>query len=454
MKEINGTAYCFEEAIQDQLNQLADRVIDMRSVGKLEKDALVNIRRYFKIKQIYNSNAIEGNKLNIGETRQVVQFGLTITGVSLKDQAEAKNLSCALDYLEDLVHRTNPPLSEIDVRQIHELVLKGVDDNNAGKYRSVDVEISGSKYKPSSHYQIAQEMELFGNWLKSISQNEGEIGAIEALVYAAVAHTWFVMIHPFIDGNGRVARLLLNLLLMRFGYPIAIITKEDRYRYYDALEQAQTSDLTPFVSLLIECVNESLEEWEYSAKTQQENKEWAQSLVSDLEEKERVKISNRYELWKHSMELLKSYFKQIVDMLQDTSQIARIYFSDYGLLSIEKYIPLSLGESVKKTWFFRIDFKAGAKSIRYLFYFGFPSHELRNCNVDISIHIAREYPENSYSYVKPEFINERKYPAFFECGYCIQKEEFYFRVNKSDIRTEKVDVMAKNFIESIIKNHF
>jgi Fic family protein len=454
MKEIDKTAYCYEEAIQDQLEQFALRVREMRSGGRLENEALINIRRYFKIKQIYNSNAIEGNKLNIGETRQIVQFGLTITGVSLRDQAEAKNLSQALDYLEELVNRTNPPISEIDIRQIHAFVLKSVDDDNAGRYRTVDVEISGSKYKPTPHFQIAQEMEQFGIWLRSISENKGEIGSIQAIIYAAVAHTWFVMIHPFIDGNGRVARLLLNLILMRFGYPIAIITREDRYRYYDALEQAQTSDLTPLISLLLECVNESLEEWEYSAKTQKETKEWAQSLVADLEEKERVKIFNQYELWKHSMELLKSYFKQIVDMLQDTAQIARAYFTDFGLLSLEKYIPLSMGESVKKTWFFRIDFKAGEKSIRYLFYFGFPSHELKNKNIDISIHIAREYPENSYNYQKPEFINDKHFPAFLECGYCMQNEKYYFRVNKSDIRSEKVDIMARSFIDSIIKSHF
>lgn len=454
MTEISGTSYCYEETIQSQLNSLADRVREMRSVGKLESDALINIRRYFKIKQIYNSNAIEGNKLNIGETRQVVQFGLTITGVSLKDQAEAKNLSHALDYLEDLIKRVDPPISEIDVRQIHDLVLKGVDDNNAGRYRTVDVEISGSKYIPAHHYEISQEMELYSTWIKGITSSIGEIGSESALIYAAIAHTWFVMIHPFIDGNGRVARLLLNLLLMRFGYPIAIITKEDRYRYYDSLEQAQTSDLTPFIALLIECVSESLEEWEYSAKTQKETKEWAQSLVTDMEEKEKIKLSNKYELWRHSMELLKGYFKQIVDVLQDTSQIAKAYYTDFGLLSFEKYIPLSMGESVKKTWFFRIDFKAGEKSIRYLFYFGFPSHEMKKSNIDISIHIAREFPENSYNYQKLEYIDQKYYPSFLECGYCIQSEEYCFRVNKNDIRTERIDIMVRGFIESIIKIHF
>lgn len=272
-RDIDGTPYCFEESRLPFLQELSNRVVELRKAGRLTPKILSNIRRYFKIKNIYHSNAIEGNVLSIGETRQVVEHGLTITGKSLKNQTEAKNLKEALDFLEDLAAQPRKPITATNVRQIHRFVLKDIDDDNAGKYRSTDVEISGSDYKPPPPESVPPQMHDFGNWLSSTSTVDDNQGTLEAILYAAVAHTWLMYIHPFIDGNGRVARLLMNLILMRHGYPIAIIGKEDRLRYYDALEISQYADLSPFIALVEECINESLEEYERSVKERQEQKE-------------------------------------------------------------------------------------------------------------------------------------------------------------------------------------
>src|SRR5258705_9179237 len=145
---ITGTPYLLDGRTEAALEEVARRVRDLRSAGKLTPDALRHIRRAFRIKNIYHSNAIEGNRLTIGETRQVVELGLTITGQSLKDQAEAKNLGAALDFLEVLATENTQAITEADVRQIHGFVLRGIDDSNAGSYRQVPVEISGSSYKP------------------------------------------------------------------------------------------------------------------------------------------------------------------------------------------------------------------------------------------------------------------------------------------------------------------
>lgn len=170
------------------LRKVSDRVQEMRKAGRLTPEVLGNIRRYFRIKSIYHSNAIEGNILTVGETRQVVEFGLTITGKSLKDQAEAKNLKEALDFLEDLAGSPDKPITEADVRQIHYLVLKGIDDSNAGKYRSVTIEISGSKFKPPDPESVPPEMHEFGKWLAAVSSMGENYGLPEAILYAA-AHT-------------------------------------------------------------------------------------------------------------------------------------------------------------------------------------------------------------------------------------------------------------------------
>jgi len=262
MASVVGAPYEIDDALLAKVTAIADRVTSMRASGALSPEFLARLRRFFKIKNIYNSNAIEGNLLDIGETRLVVEQGLTLTGKSLKDQAEARNLSEAIDFLEELAKDSSRPIIEADIRQLHFFVLKNIRDDDAGRYRAVAVEISGSQFKPPQPESVPSQMEEFCRWLE-VATTPAIHGSFEnPLVVAAAAHAWFVTVHPFIDGNGRVGRLLLNLLLMRSGYPIAIITKADRERYYDSLELSQSSDLTALTSLISECVEESLEEYE------------------------------------------------------------------------------------------------------------------------------------------------------------------------------------------------
>lgn len=118
----------------------------------------------------------------------------------------------------------------------------------------------------------------------------------------------------------------MNLMLMWYGYPIAVITREDRLRYYDALEISQTADLSPFLALLTECIHESLEEYERAAAEQRERLEWARSLGGRFSAPERVKAENEYEVWKSAMELLKSYVRQTATMLDESITLGNVYY--------------------------------------------------------------------------------------------------------------------------------
>ena len=249
---------------------------------------------------------------------------------------------------------------------MHYLVLKDIRDSDAGKYRTVPVEISGSEYKPPEPEAVPADMQGFCRWLSEASIPDGKRGTDDAILVAAAAHTWFVTIHPFVDGNGRVGRLLLNLILMRYGYPIAIITKADRSRYYDSLEISQLSDLTAVGALVTECIEESLEEYEAAANEQRAHEEWAKSIVGKFQEKERVRASNQYEVWRSAMDLLKSVFRQTAELLDKSAMLADVWFKDFGHLELEKYLALKSNSSAKKTWFFRIDFRSGERSARYL----------------------------------------------------------------------------------------
>lgn len=223
----------------------------------LPSNLVRNLREVIRIEWTYNSNAIEGNTLSLLETKMVIEEGLTIGGKRLAEHLEAVNHAEAIDFVEQLVS-DQEILTERLLKQIHYLVLKNVDDQNAGKYRDHNVEISGSIHKPTHHLKIQDAMDELFAWYGQ------ECSVLHPVELAARFHFQFVYIHPFADGNGRTARLLMNLILMQNGYPPAIIKvqPEQRMRYYETLETASVHDnVVPFVELIRDCVEESLQRY-------------------------------------------------------------------------------------------------------------------------------------------------------------------------------------------------
>ena len=296
-------------------------------------------------------------------------------------------------------------------------------------------------------------MEEFGRWLAQVSVPDEQYATAKGLVAASAAHAWFVTIHPFIDGNGRVGRLLMNLLLMRYGYPIAIVTRDDRHRYYDALEESQCSNLSPMVILISECVAESLEYWEEAARETQEANQFAEQIAERLAAAPLAKASNEYEVWKSAMELLRGYFKQITDQIASMSAMYRIYFKDFGHLEFEKYVALKQRESTKRTWFFRVDFRVGEKAARYLFFFGWPSPELSS-RCTVTLFISREEPEGSFRYEALDRISSPNVPQCVEIGYRMDQERFIARAKGGHTAEAKVETIAQRFIDEIVSCHF
>ena len=242
-------------------------------------------------------------------------------------------------------------------------------------------------------------------------------------------------------------------MLMRFGYPIAIITREDRERYYDALEASQTSDLTPFLSLLNESILESLEEYEEAAKEQRERFEWAKSLAQRVGAAEQAVLLNQYELFKSAMNLAKSYMQQTAVMIDESTDFGQVYFKDFGTLEFEKYLTLRQGDSAKRTWFLRVDFRSGDRSARYLFFFGYPSFRLRE-HCEVSIHVAREEPSGSFDYKRLDVITAPNVPGLHELGYDAKAEKFVGRYPDGKLRTDKIEAIGRQFFEEVVKSHF
>lgn len=242
------------------IKMLIDPILDKRIKEKKERldnlrplpqTALSKLKEQFAIEMTYHSNAIEGNTLTLRETQLVIQEGLTIAGKSLREHLEAVNHKEAIDFLEDLI-KEKGPITEALIRQIHFLILTKINNREAGKYRAAQVRITGADYLPPQSFEIPALMRDFVNWLK---KNEKKIEPIEL---AALSHFKLVHIHPFIDGNGRTSRLLMNLILMKKGYPPAIILKTDRNKYYRVLDQAHQGNFAPFVNFIARNIERSL----------------------------------------------------------------------------------------------------------------------------------------------------------------------------------------------------
>ncbi len=191
-----------------------------------------NLEEWFRIELTYTSNAIEGNTLTRAETAMVVEKGLTIGGKSIVEHLEAANTAAALDFVKAQIKRKPNELKEKDVLKIHEIILSGISKEDAGLYRRVPVRISGSAVVLPNPKKVQDLMDEFFKWLKKETK-------LHAIKLAAEAHYRLVTIHPFVDGNGRTARLLMNMILMMKGYPPAIIRKNDRLAYIKSLEKPQ-----------------------------------------------------------------------------------------------------------------------------------------------------------------------------------------------------------------------
>ncbi|QGG48930.1 Fic family protein [Heliorestis convoluta] len=213
-----------------------------------------SLRDHVLLEWTYNSNAIEGNTLTLTETKVVLE-GITIGGKSMKEHLEVINHKEAILYLESIVAQKQD-LSEWDIKNLHRLVLKSIDDSNAGIYRRENVLISGAKHRPPQHILVPEQME----WL--IQQYRQDWRTYHTIERAALLHGEFVKIHPFVDGNGRTARLLLNFELMKQGYPPVVIPKTARTHYYDGLDYGHiTKDYGPFIELVATFVEQSLGLW-------------------------------------------------------------------------------------------------------------------------------------------------------------------------------------------------
>lgn len=215
----------------------------------LKGQALKQLREYFRIGLTWTSNALEGNSLTETETKVVIEDGITFGGKPLRDHYEAIGHAEAFDHLQTLVKR--PVIAEKDILALHRLFYYRIDSANSGRYRKQNVIVTGTATVFPAPSELKGRMAAF---VAEMPRLKAEKHPIE---FAAMLHNRLVSIHPFTDGNGRAARLLMNLALLQAGYPVTIIPPVLRANYLTTIRLGDTGDYQPFLLLLSNMVWEA-----------------------------------------------------------------------------------------------------------------------------------------------------------------------------------------------------
>ncbi|WP_298140661.1 Fic family protein [Flavobacterium sp.] len=237
-EEIRNIASIKKNPLSRDLQTILDEIDSLKKqLDNYRKFDSFKINKALELEYTFESNRIEGNTLTFHETNLVINEGLTISGKSMREHLEAINHVEAIGYIKQLMER-NFPFNERELLSVHNLILRGIIPEDAGRYRRVQVMIKGSNHMPPQPFIVPKEMEDYFIWFE---ENKNKIHPI---LLAAEMHERLVAIHPFIDGNGRTSRLVMNLILLQNGYVIANIKGdyETRMRYYQALETAQNSN--------------------------------------------------------------------------------------------------------------------------------------------------------------------------------------------------------------------
>ncbi|MCE2743306.1 MAG: Fic family protein [Fluviicola sp.] len=245
--------------ISNSLQEKLDLIDSLKSkLDKLREFDSYRIAQALELEYTFESNRIEGNTLTLKETDLVINEGLTVSGKSMREHLEAINHQEAIEYVKDLVQR-KVSINERELLVIHNMILRGIMPEYAGKYRNIQVMIKGSAHMPPQPFLVPKKMEEYFEWYQ-INRNK-----LHPVVLAAEMHERLVTIHPFVDGNGRTSRLIMNLILLKHGFVIANIKGDydARMNYYNALELVQTEkEKDTFLNFIadveIDCLNRYL----------------------------------------------------------------------------------------------------------------------------------------------------------------------------------------------------
>jgi Fic family protein len=335
------------QMIYQQIKELKEELDKFRPLSK-EQEGM--IMQKFRLDWNYHSNHLEGNTLTYGETKALILFGLTAQGKPLKDHFEITGHDEAVKWIEDVVKQERP-LTENFIRELHTLLLKESYEKKAISPEGIPTirRISVGKYKIEPNHVKTQTGEIFyfatpeetpakmGDLMAWYQEEQGKTD-VQPVLLAAEFHYRFIRIHPFDDGNGRTARLIMNFILMRFSYPPVIIRTGDKENYFNVLRLADAGNLEPFVEYIAQNLIHSLTIMIKGAKGESiEDPDDLDKEIALLEQKLKG-MGNKFEISKSKETVLEFYDKSYIPLRDEFYISSKKFEKFYSNMNISNLL--------------------------------------------------------------------------------------------------------------------
>jgi Fic family protein len=358
----------FSVDLKDDLSRI-EKTIDILNLKRdegLSKELLDNLKKQLLIKQVFHSNAIEGNKLSLRETELILN-GMVINERPLKDEIEAKSLANATEYLYSLIDGREP-LTKRTLLELHSLIMQNVPGIDSGMFRHHDVKIKNSEHIPPSFLEVENQVDELFQWMNRNSHK------YPPMVMGAILHHWMTWIHPFSDGNGRVSRMFLNFFLLQKGYPEVVIKISDRDNYYNSLIESDKGNFAQLLELLVENIQETISAYEELINEDQRQKEWLKKykeIKVDDYSKVKSKHSYEYEVWKNQMAVFKTLFKKSFQDVSNQLTTIEASYREYEIISFNQYLDILEDRPISSTgyMFVKLFDRNKHESLTLVFYF-------------------------------------------------------------------------------------
>jgi len=353
-----------DETTAAMLQDLSDLARQVNEVRPLDPEVLRRVQDELFGERVFSSNAIEGNTLTIRETRLILQEKTFVDIRRKREAQEALSLGEAAHKVERLLEIAGAWRDVSRFLEVHEILMKGVNDPIAGVLRNRDVMITGAKRQPPGPREASDLVDRFFEYLCDAESNTG------GLILATWAHWAIARIHPFEDGNGRLARLWQDMVLLRSRLTVAIIRPADRDTYLDALGMADEGDFNPLAQLLCQRVMSTLQIYLNEQGAADALQGWAAELVGESSARDAERRKLDYQRWRHAVEQIRDAFERCASLVnRGHDRSLEVQIQSYDVIDQPTWETLASGGPARRTWFFKVDFRKNHNMIWYYFYF-------------------------------------------------------------------------------------
>ena len=425
----NDALYEYHNSLTDEMTELQRAKDDLYQRLKLAPEQFDRVQRDMRDDYVHSAQSFSKNEVHPLDT---------------------KNLRAALEWIDRRSRQRGAPVSRNDIRAIHNALMGGIWQNTAevGDWRESPRDVAGSSLTPTIVPDIGPQMDILVDWLHLSTTDPVDV----PIVVASVAHVWLTAIHPFAEGNGRTARLVMALILLGQEFPLVSLHERDRDAYSNSLEASNGRDISDFLKLLLNATSDSLDRFEDLAK---KAKQVARSVSVDAQRADlsvNSKTQNEYQFWLMGMESVIRQFEAASEAFNSETNDIEADMWVYDELTYEQFNGLLKRRQPKKTGIFSILFKGPRLRVGYQFFAEFSSAEMAD-RADISLIISRDEAiqgGHKWDYVRLDHIGGTRRPDIRELAYSTNHREWLVR-RRHTITTETLNVIVRDFFREVME---